>query len=197
VAQIFYEVVNSTNLGTTKMVNVMHFELNSGDAASLADVNALLGSIRTAFYNQWSAYYPSPIQWRVGDKVTELDLDDPTASTFIPATAVLSTVGTGTSLPGQLAVCVRWITDEHSRQGRGRTFCGPLSTTALTGPSLSSTAQGIFNNAATLLLGTGGGIAGLTPAWSMCIYSKVGHALHAVRAGNTDGVVDTLRSRKY
>jgi hypothetical protein len=196
--RIFYEVVNQTALGSTKMVNVMHFEKVAGGAATVSDINALLGAIRTSFYNQWSSFYPSPLQWNVGQKVTELDLDDPTASTFIPATAVLSTVGTGTSLPGQLAVCVRWITPLHTRRGRGRTFCGPISSSALSGPALSSTAQAAFNTAAGLLPGSGAGVGGLTPAWQMVIFSKITpRTLSIVTTGNTDGVVDTLRSRKY
>jgi hypothetical protein len=196
--RIFYEVVNQTSLGSTKMNNVMHFEKVAGGAASIAEVNALLGAIRTSFYNQWSSYYPSPLQWNVGQKVTALDLDDATANTFVPATAALSTVGTGTSLPGQLAVCIRWITGNHTRRGRGRTFCGPISSSALSGPSLGATALSAFNTAAGLLPGTGAGVGGLTPAWQMVVFSKLTpRTLSVVTTGNTDGVVDTLSSRKY
>jgi hypothetical protein len=197
VTHIYYQVINSTSLGSTKMVNVMHFEKVTGGAATVSDVNALLLKFKQEFYNALAAYFPAAAQWRVGDAVYAKDLDDLTANTFVPATASTSLTGTGTSLPGQLAACVRWITPLHTRQGRGRTFFGPLCTSALSGQALSTTAIAAINAAAATAVGSGTGIGSLSPAWQMVVHSKVGNVNSIVTTGNTDGVVDTLRSRKY
>lgn len=192
-----YEFTNTTNLGTVKFVNVMHFKKVDGSLADLTAINAVVGKIKSQFYDQWSSYYPAGVQFICGQKVMAFEDTSPASKFFVPSTSVLSIGGTGSGLPGQLAVCMRWISDLPTRQGRGRTFCGPLNSAAISGPSLSPGAITAFAAAGNLLWNAIGGVGSLTPAWQFGVWSKVGGQFHPILAGNTDGVIDTLRSRKY
>lgn len=107
-------------------VNVWHIRTVADPLATgeLTQVNGLLGFIRT-FYNTIGSWYPATTVISLGT-VTTVDTSREVAGTFAGVT------GTGTgSAPQLLAQVVTWKTTIAARRGRGRTFLGPLATSAM------------------------------------------------------------------
>lgn len=107
-------------------VNVWHCRTagTAIDATTTGQLNALLGFLRT-FYNTIGSWYPATTTITLGT-CTTVDTQAEAAGTFATVT------GTGTgSAPQLLANVVTWKTSVAARRGRGRTFLGPLCTSAM------------------------------------------------------------------
>jgi hypothetical protein len=190
------EFTNSTMLGTIQFVNVMHVRRVGGGEPTIPGLQVVAQDMASGFYNLLTSYTPSGAQWQAGTKVTTFDEATPELKTIQPITPVPTAgTGTGASLPGQLAVCIDWLTARAGRSYRGRTFYGPLNSAALGGPVLSPSASGSFNSAGHNLPIALQGIS--AEPYDLVVYSKLLHESTVITGGYTDGVVDTLRSRKY
>lgn len=192
-----YELTNSTALGTIKMNNVMHFTHPAGGDPTSTQIQALITCVTAKFYSQLKNFWPANQGWVVGTKLTSFDELVPDAKTFVPNAPGFSepsNADKGPSLPGQLAVCVNWLTDVPGRRSRGRTFLGPIAIGSLTGPRLSDLWTGGVTAAAQTFIAA---LPTDAPGWAFVVYSRQGHTTHPIRLGTTDGVVDVLRSRKY
>lgn len=189
-----HELTNSTMLGTIQFVNVMHLQCQV-TSPTVAQVQAAVNAVASSFYNLMTSYSPSGARWQAGTKVTVFDDATPAIKSFVPTLPTLTSgTGTGASQPGQLAVCIDWLTGLPGRSHRGRTFYGPLNTAALGGPVLSPGALTAFNSAPNGLIAA---LTALTPSWRVGVYSKKLKFFFDAVSGYTDGVPDTLRSRKY
>lgn len=107
-------------------VNVWHCRTagTAIDATTTGQLNALLGFLRT-FYNTIASWYPATTTITLGT-CTTVDTQAEAVGTFATVT------GTGTgSAPQLLANVVTWKTTIAARRGRGRTFLGPLCTSAM------------------------------------------------------------------
>jgi hypothetical protein len=192
-----YELTNSTALGTIKMNNVMHFTHPAGGDPTTASIQSLVTWVTTKFYDGFKNLWPGGIGWVVGTTLTSFDELVPDAKSFVPSPPGFSqpsNLDRGPSLPGQLAVCLNWLTDVPGRQSRGRTFLGPIAVSNLNGPRLNDSWTGGIPGVANDFITSQ---AAEAPDWRFVIYSRTGHTTHPVRLGTTDGVVDVLRSRKY
>jgi len=106
-------------------VNVWHIKTNDANLSTeLTQANALIGYIRT-FYDSLKTYYPTATVLSLGTVTEEL-----TSREITPTMASVTGLGTG-SAPQLLALVVTWRTNIASRRGRGRTFVGPLTTSAM------------------------------------------------------------------
>lgn len=129
-------------------VNVWHIRTagSTADATRLGQVNALLGYIRT-FYNTIGSWYPTGSTLTVGT-ITTVDTQEEVVGTF----ASVAGGGTG-SAPQLLANVITWKTTIAARRGRGRTFLGPLCTSAIQADGTPAAAlQSDVSAAATTLL---------------------------------------------
>jgi hypothetical protein len=90
----------------------------------LSEANTLLTYVR-GFYTYLVARYPTGTTISLGTVVEE-----GTQREIVPTMSNVTGVGTG-SAPQLLAVVCTWKTSIAARRGRGRTFVGPLATSAV------------------------------------------------------------------
>lgn len=126
--------------------------------------------------------------WIIGDVVTEHQTGQPPK--YVNATSATSTVSPGTLDAYQLAGVTSWKTGLAGRSYRGRTFWGPLKSSAFSKPDLSSGWVTSVNaaTAAFLAAPTGGD---LVP----CVYSPTLDQTTAIVSGLTSTACRTMRSR--
>lgn len=189
-----YEVTNTLQYGTIAMANVMHVQATSGAQATLSQINAAVTAM-ASFYTFQTSIMPSGLTWQTGTKVMEFEDSTPNVRTFIGNTpSVASATGGTGALPSQCAVCVNWLTGLPGRSHRGRTFVGPLATSALTSGNLSTSAKSTVLSGAAALRSS---LSGLSTPFTLLVWSKTLSQAFAINGHTTDGLVDTLRSRKY
>jgi hypothetical protein len=187
-----YEVTNRCDVGGTTYMNVMHFMFPVGDP-TFDDTNELIETILANFYAPLGNWAPTGADWVAGAKVTSFDKSNPSNKLFVPATSRQNFTGSGERAVSQLAICINWFSATPGRSSTGRNFYGPLVVTAISNGKLSASAQSSATAACNLLPAS---VSALTPAWWFGVYSKKDHEFYPILTGHTDGIVDTLRSRK-
>jgi hypothetical protein len=123
---IFRVPINITFPGAgSPGVNVWHMRtVFDGGPTELAQANVLLGYLRT-FYQGVVGDIPIGTTLSLGT-VTDVA----TQREIVPSFLSVAGLGTG-SAPQALCICVTWRTEVAARRGRGRTFIGPLDTSAM------------------------------------------------------------------
>lgn len=143
-------------------VNIWHVRTTAPVGVDDTDqINAALDAMHT-FYGSVSSYCAKNTQWALGDVV---NVDDKTtrAGAFSPVQAVLG----GNPAPSVLQICVSWRTAIAARRGMGRTFLGPLSTTALdTDGTPTANALSAIQSAANTLITASSG----TNGWAIGVW---------------------------
>jgi hypothetical protein len=188
-----HEVTNTASVGSVRYMNVMHFMFPGAVGPTTAELNALITKIKTGFYTLLSSYMPTGSNWTAGAKVTVFDKHTPALKVAVPATSAIDFSATGTATVSQLACCVNWHTATPGRSSTGRTFIGPLNSTAISGAYLSSGFQG---SVASVCSSFPGGVAALPAPFWFGVYSKHDLEFYPITGGSFDQLVDTLRSRK-
>jgi hypothetical protein len=184
-----YRITVENTVGVSgKGVNVLWVGAMAG-ALTDAQLNQCLTDIK-ALYTAAAPYLGGT--YNIGARVLEY-LAGGSAPLIRNVTALSQAGAGGTFLPAQCAAVVSWRTAFAGPAYRGRTFLGPLLTTAVTGPSLSAAFLTAVNAAVptmiTNLASHVGGLGGLM------VRSQAKTTDSYVQSGNMNSKVDTLRSR--
>jgi len=171
-----------------KAVNIFH--VTSGTTATLSDtqLSNVLNDLKL-LYTAFATY--CTITYSIGSRILEL-LPDGSPPVIRNIAALTQAPGVGTVMPAQLAAVVSWRTAFAGPSFRGRTFLGPLGSTAITAGSLNSAFLSAVNPAAVGMLtnmpahANGGGL---------CVRSNTKQLDTLVTACNVNSKVDTLRKR--
>lgn len=191
---VLYRVLNTGTNNTILMSNTMCLIKGAGAVATVADLNAGIGAIRT-FYNSLTSLKCNSDAWIPGAKVTEFDPANPgTPGTIMGTTpgAVVTGIG-GVQTINQAAACISWRTATAGRSYRGRTFIGVLAASAVAGGVFTSGQVGTFTNAANALLAN---LTALATPLGLVVYSPKLLGWTLITSGATDAIPDVLRSRK-
>lgn len=179
--------------GGNTIVNTFHVAPDAGGwagADTTAIANYWIGRLKT-FYD---ACVTAGLRGggTIGGTVIEYEYQE--APKYVPATAQSVASGSGGTLQAlQLACCVSWRTALAGRRYRGRTYLGPLTTTAVSMPALAASFVSGVNAAATTL------IAGASGSFKLAVMSKSGlfwikTGDHEYSSGNRDGFTTHITS---
>lgn len=159
--------------------------LNGGQIAEirsalLAFYTGVASAVPTSHVSSWDGFF------------TEIATGSPGVQ---EVGATFSVPGTGGANYGAAAnmACVSWRSTLAARSGRGRTFIGPLSVTALQGDgTLSTTPLTALRNAAQALVSTSASANG----WGIGVWSEKDGVLRDIVASQVTDSVAILRSRR-
>jgi hypothetical protein len=189
----FIRITAHWNLGPgNNAVNTFHFSADGvGTFTGLdrvAESNRIIGHLKT-MYNSWATGGLAGA-WTIGDVVTEHDGTNP--PTYIAATPQTSTVVAGSLAAYQLACVVSWRTALAGRSYRGRTYVGPLKTSAFAFPDLASTTATQLASAANTMISNVNSVTGLV----CCVWAPSANRdpITHVPAGQTTKIVSALSS---
>jgi hypothetical protein len=115
-----WTVTWSGNLGSLPAYNIHHIQI---DTLSLTDMNNVNVALKN-FYDAMKAYIPSSVNVTVGSSVVQVSGGPPTIIPVAPLT--LNGTDTSGNEPPQCAVVISWRSSLATREGRGRTFFGPV-----------------------------------------------------------------------
>lgn len=169
--------------------NTWHFRTNGAlNSGQLAEVRSALLAFYTAVMPQVPASYSAT--W--DGYVAEIATGSPTVQELgAPFTANGS--GGANYGPAASMACVTWRSTLANRRGRGRTFVGPLSVTAIQGDGTLATATlTALRGAATTLVNTSASANG----WGMGVWSEADSVLRDFVAATVTDEVAVLRSRR-
>jgi len=116
----------SGNLGSLPAYNIHYIQVDTLSTTDLNNVNVALKNM----YDAVKAYIPSSVNVTVGSSVIQVTGGAPAILPVAP----LSLNGTDTSgnQPPQCAVVISWRSTLATREGRGRTFFGPVGNAGAT-----------------------------------------------------------------
>lgn len=171
-----------------KAVNIYH--VTSGTTATLSDTQ--LANVLTdlkLIYTAFGTY--TSVTWTVGSRILELlpDGSPPVIRNIVPLNQA---GGVGTVQPPQLAAVISWKTPLAGPSFRGRTFLGPLTSTAITAGGLNSAFLSAMQPAAVAVISNmpahanGGGL---------CVRSTTKELDTLITSSAINSKVDTLRKR--
>ena len=156
-------------------------------ANTVTVANAAIARLKT-FYD-WATGAGVATPWTIGATVLEYKGDP--IPLYVQATPLVSnSFGTFVALPPQLAAVISWRTGEAGRRKRGRTYLGPLTTTAVTGAALNGTFADQVTQRANTIVGTP-----VAAGFAFCVHSPTADDTTTITSGFCDTQVDTLRSR--
>lgn len=189
----FLTITSSFAIATNNhAVNTFHY---SADGSSVFGTtpSAVVTQANTAI-NQLQTFYTALCtagllgQWRIGDVVVEHQTGSPPA--YVAATPKQSVATSGTNYAFQVAAVCSWRTALAGRSYRGRSFIGPLRSSALTGPDISSAFAAAVQAAATTLIAAPG-VGDLVPA----VYSALHDQTTRITSAICTQACRTMRSR--
>lgn len=161
-------------------VSVMHM---TSASTSLTDAQAVVDNIRD-WYDGCKALFHTSSTITVGAQVLDIsDVDNPLYVGTTPRTVVGT--GSGTQLPAQLALVVSWRTATATRSARGRTYLGPIASSALNAYVLTPTLQTAIQNASNTLIATN----------RLDVYSRKLDVVYQVTSAVVNTKIDTMRTR--
>lgn len=152
--------------GTPPFVNIFHVLCTSDNNDTVA---AALPSIFQDFYDAWAGYMQPGTSWVLFDRILDLETTPPTIYTEAQKTSAPS--GSTTALPSQLSAVLSWRTPQAGPAYRGRTYLGPLNTSANADGGIASAMNSAIKSAGDQLIADVAGIVSLNPA-SLVVYSR-------------------------
>jgi hypothetical protein len=180
------EVTCSITGGPTTAYNIWHF--NMSDPFDVPQITAI-GSGLVAYYQSLKALFASGSTITVGEKFLYLGTVPPVYVSYVP----VSFASTGSSRnAANVAAVSSWRTASAGRSYRGRTYLGPLETTALdtnTGLLAAGVVAGIKTAGEALIA------AGVTTSTNLVIYSRKLNSAATVIAAQVDTRPDSQRRR--
>jgi hypothetical protein len=189
----FLTITSSFAIATNNhAVNTFHYSADgstlfgSSDAAKIGQANDAINQLQT-FYNALSTAGILG-SWRIGDVVVEHETGQPPR--YVAATPKQSINTSGSNYAFQVAAVCSWRTAKAGRSYRGRSYIGPLRSTAMSGPDISSTfAAAVATAAAALIAAPGTGQ--LVPA----VYSAKNDTTERITSALCTTACRTMRSR--
>jgi len=175
-----------------KCVNVFHLQCGSTPTvAQVTNAVAVIGAFYTAIKDRLA----TTTSTTVGARVIQFDTAAPHVGTPIGATPVVVVGGdTNPSMPARTCAVVSWTTGHTGRSFRGRTYISGIGIDVYTSGSggWNSTMQGAWTTAANTMVST---LQGMSPIWSLQVYSRARASSDAVTSGIVRGRVCTQRDR--
>jgi len=180
-----YQITATITAWNGTNVNVWHTKRGGG---TTSDASLAAATIQQ-FYDTVKAQFAASATISV-DKCIDLSVSPPQ---YVPITvpALVTSTGSGRS-DARLACCISWRTNVATRRGRGRTFIGPLNSSA------NSTSTGLLASAVTSGLQTGANAlltALATGSVDLQVYSRAANVGYTPSAAIINSTPDTLRSR--
>jgi hypothetical protein len=176
--------------GGNTVVNTYHFHPDSSMAWAgtnrVTHANILIGHLKT-FYNALGVAGLAG-GYDIGTVVLEYETGQPPI--YVGATAQSSTGAAGGTVPYQCAAVATWRTVKAGKSYRGRTYFGPIISTAQNGQAWNSTNVGQWNTALGTFLSN---VA--SSSFDLCVASKATDSSESVITGAFTGAMRTMRSR--
>jgi len=165
--------------------NIWHVLCNG---PSLSEVQGAVDAIRD-FYTTAQSLFPNTCQIVIGTSVVEITAVPQVIWGPTPRTVA---GGGGTAAqPAQLANVVSWRTAYAGRSFRGRTYLGPLGSSALTNNVISTGVNTAVTNATNALVAASVAASG----WDLVVWSEKLQSSNPVISGVTNSKVETQRRR--
>ena len=176
--------------GGNTVVNTYHFHPDSGNVWTGTNLvtlgNTLIGHLKT-YYNALGVAGLAG-GYDIGTVVLEYQTGQPPK--YIGCTAQSSTGAAGGTVPYQCAAVATWRTALAGKSYRGRSFMGPIISTAQNGQAWNSTNVGQWNTAlGTFLTNVG------STMFDLCVASITKDSSESVITGAFTGAMRTMRSR--
>jgi hypothetical protein len=154
------------------------------------DIQAMVDAIRD-FYAECAGLFPNTMRARFYGEGSGVGDD---AETFFPLTGwTVDGTGTNEYMPPATALCVTWRTSSGGRNGRGRTFLGPLATSFSEGNGTpDEPARAGVQTAVDNLVETSDSFAN----GAVGIYSRLENVLRDIVSGTVPNEFAVLRSRR-
>lgn len=174
-------------------MNIWHVRTDSSDALRKPGLNGAVSAL-AVFYDSVKGLYPSGCTITFDGTAQEVATEDPKYLDGL-STFTYGATGSSDSLPAANAMMISWRTESATRSGRGRTFIGPVvSSAAENNGTPEESNRSALQGAVNALVASS--VTDKTSPWAFGVYSPSLKILRDFTSGTVPNRFGMLRSRR-